>query len=153
MRDKRNMHGRAIKVSMFLSLASLLPCVCSEQSGLKLMLLYEVSYCCLSSYVCIQMAQQQKAEEREDHERTTVPPLADSRAPQAELRAAAGEAARLGDPGVSQQRFRDPACFIPDQKESRYEDKDFAVNKDKDALVSAVLDLQQDDAVRVHGTT
>ena len=97
------------------------------------------------------MAQQQKAEERVVHERAAKSPLADSRAPQAELRAAAGAAARLGDPGVSQQRFRDSACFIPDQKESRYEDKDFAVNKDKDAFVSAVLDLQQDDAVRLHG--
>ena len=59
------------------------------------------------------------------------------------------EAARVGDVGASQQRFRDPECFIPDQKASRYEEKDFAVNRDKDAMASAVLDLQQDDAVSV----
>ena len=55
----------------------------------------------------------------------------------------------MGDVGASQQRFRDPECFIPDQKASRYEEKDFAVNRDKDAMASAVLDLQQDDAVSV----
>jgi hypothetical protein len=97
------------------------------------------------------MAQQQKAEEREEHKQAGMPPLVHSSLSQAELRAAADEAARLGDPGLSQQRFRDAACFIPDQKESRYEDKDFAVNLDKDALASAVLDLHQDDAVRLHG--
>ena len=53
----------------------------------------------------------------------------------------------MGDVGASQQRFRDPECFISDQKADRYEEKDFAVNRDKDAMASAVLDLQQDDAV------
>ena len=53
----------------------------------------------------------------------------------------------MGDGGMSEGRFRDPNCFIPDQKASRYEDKDFAVNREEDALASAVLDLQQDDAV------
>ena len=52
----------------------------------------------------------------------------------------------MGDADASERRFRDPDCFIPDQKASRYEDKDFAVNQE-DALASAVLDLQQDDAV------
>ena len=55
----------------------------------------------------------------------------------------------MGDVGASQQRFRDPESFIPELKASRYEEKDFAVNRDKDAMASAVLDLQQDDAVSV----
>lgn len=93
------------------------------------------------------MAKQQKADDREDAVRAAAPPGVPSSAEQAELRAAAGEAARGGDPGAPQQRFRDPECFIPDQKASRYEEKDFAVNADKDAFASAVLDLQQDDAV------
>lgn len=94
-----------------------------------------------------QAAQQQKTHDREDALRAAAPPKEHSSVSPAELRAAAAEAARVGDPGMSEQRFRDRDCFIPDQKASRYEDKDFAVNREEDALASAVLDLQQDDAV------
>lgn len=94
-----------------------------------------------------QATQQQRLHDREDAVRSAAPPQEHSSASQAELRAAAAEAAKMGDAEVSEQRFRDPNCFIPDQKASRYEDKDFAVNREEDALASAVLDLQQDDAV------
>ena len=94
-----------------------------------------------------QAAQQQRTHDREDAVRAAAPPQEHSSPPRAELKAAAGEAARVGDAGMSEGRFRDPDCFIPDQKASRYEDKGFAVNQEEDALASAVLDLQQDDAV------
>ena len=112
----------------------------------------DADYLCPNLKLCdavLQLAKQQKADEQQDAERSAAPGLADGNAASAALRAAAGEAARVGDVGASQQRFRDPECFIPDQKASRYEEKDFAVNRDKDAMASAVLDLQQDDAVSV----
>ena len=68
----------------------------------------------------LQAAQQQRRHDREDALRAAAPPQEHSSASPAELRAAAAEAARVGDPGMSEPRFRDPDCFIADQKASRY---------------------------------
>lgn len=55
----------------------------------------------LAGHVGVQMAAQQKTDEREDAVRAAAPPQGDSSALQADLRAAASEAVTIGDPGTS----------------------------------------------------
>ena len=55
----------------------------------------------LAGHMGVQMAAQQKTDEREDAVRAAAPPQGDSSALQAGLRAAASEAVTVGDPGKS----------------------------------------------------